>query len=288
LEGWFLDTSITKIFRDNLAEWTAWAFFGKKLTTLSAEEIEENNEIIQFIEIQAKWEFPVGKNHELPSLRLNLDPIFVVQRPLITYVVVNLMNFVAHLTVKYILHFNELTNYSTIVQKIYYRKAKTTNSARNSPNTKKGLPIVFVHGIGIGFAQYMSMLFAFTYDVDVFLVEWPFVAMQMQTKCPTAERSVQAIISALDHYQHEKATFIAHSLGTVLIPWMLNDPQGAMKVASTVILDPVIFLLCEPKVVSMFVYKSPAHSLDLLMHFFLSRYVLAKNRNTFVILSILL
>ena len=46
---------------------------------------------------------------------------------------------------------------------------------------------------------------------------------------------------------------------------------GAPMVGSSLLIDPVIFLLCDPTVATMFVYKDPTNALDLLMHFFLSR-----------------
>lgn len=58
---------------------------------------------------------------------------------------------------------------------------------------------------------------------------------------------------------------------------MLHDPIGATVVASSVLLDPVVFLLCDPKVASVFVYKNPSGVVDLLMHFFLSRELFISN-----------
>ena len=47
---------------------------------------------------------------------------------------------------------------------------------------------------------------------------------------------------------------------------------GCSFVGSSLLLDPVTFLLCDPTVATMFVYKDPTNAMDLLMHFFLSRY----------------
>jgi hypothetical protein len=61
--------------------------------------------------------------------------------------------------------------------------------------------------------------------------------------------------------------------GTSLVSWMLHDPVACAFVASSVLLDPIVFLLCDPTVASVFVYKDPHTVVDLLMHFFLSRLV---------------
>ena len=60
--------------------------------------------------------------------------------------------------------------------------------------------------------------------------------------------------------------------GTALVSWMLHDPEGCKLVHSTVLLDPVTFLLCDPTVATAFIYKDPTSTLAFLMHFFVSRY----------------
>jgi len=58
-----------------------------------------------------------------------------------------------------------------------------------------------------------------------------------------------------------QACLVAHSLGTTAASWMLHHPTACLRVASTVLLDPVTFLLCDPTVATSFVYKVlPAES----------------------------
>lgn len=60
-------------------------------------------------------------------------------------------------------------------------------------------------------------------------------------------------------------------IGTALVSWMLHDAQGCRRVHSTVLIDPVTFLLCEPTVATSFVYKNPTTELEFMMHYFVSR-----------------
>lgn len=113
---------------------------------------------------------------------------------------------------------------------------------------------------------------------------------------------------------NDQACFVAHSLGTTALSWMLHHPignnqlmeqiyvkaqyktyvliarmhtytytrtyiiythtyihiSGKSKVASTLLIDPVTFLLCDPTVATSFVYKDPDTAINFLMHFFLS------------------
>lgn len=289
IEGWFLDIPLIQVHFGNMAQWTAWAFFCKDVKEMSIEEVTENNEIVHYIETVAKWRFPPGFNNDIHALRLDLDPIFATQRPFIFYFCIGLMNYLFHIViVKWLLGFKYLRKFTSPSkgQHVYLRRGKYTDSNSNSDsntntsndsNKQPKLPIVFMHGIGIGFAHYIGILLSLPRDVDVFLIEWPYVAMQMSTNAPTAEESIACIDNVLDYFHHDKAVFLAHSLGTVLISWLLHHPITAKRVAHSILIDPIIFLLCEPTVASVFVYKDPQHWIDLLMHFFLSRELFISN-----------
>lgn len=49
--------------------------------------------------------------------------------------------------------------------------------------------------------------------------------------------------------------------GTTAVSWMVHHHEGKKKVAATVLLDPVTFLLCDPTVATTFVYKDPTTTL---------------------------
>jgi hypothetical protein len=105
-----------------MSAWTAWAFFGKDVKLMTSEEVHENNEIVTYIESVAKWRFPPGFNAEIPALRLNLDPIFVTQRPAMFYIGIYMLNVCTHIYLKYGLSFDKVKAYSTAGQNIYVRK----------------------------------------------------------------------------------------------------------------------------------------------------------------------
>ena len=58
---------------------------------------------------------------------------------------------------------------------------------------------------------------------------------------------------------------------------MLHHPQGCRRVSSTVLVDPVTFLLCDPMVATNVVYKEPKNTIDFLMHFFVARELFIAN-----------
>lgn len=173
LEGWFLDVPLINVLRGNIASWCGWSFFGKDVDDMSADEHEENEEIVSYIEKQAKWTFPDGKKEGLLSARLTLDPIFATQRPFMVYAVIYIVNTITHI-VLWFMGYKKRYEFSTSSQPIYYRPGN------NSMKGRSPFPLVFIHGIGIGFTHYLASLISLPTEVDVYLVEWPHVAMQVR------------------------------------------------------------------------------------------------------------
>lgn len=58
---------------------------------------------------------------------------------------------------------------------------------------------------------------------------------------------------------------------------MLHHPEGCKRVSSTILVDPVTFLLCDPMVATNVVYKEPRNTIDFLMHFFVARELFIAN-----------
>jgi pimeloyl-ACP methyl ester carboxylesterase len=131
--------------------------------------------------------------------------------------------------------------------------------------------VVFIHGLGVGFAAYMRLISHLPRDVDVFLLEWPHVSMHMAEEVPTIQQTKDCIASVLAAYGHKRACFVGHSLGTTCIAWLLRDPATAHLVGSSVIIDPVTFLLLHPKVATSFVYHNPVTPVEFALHFFVAR-----------------
>ncbi len=222
--------------------------------------------------------------------------MFATHRPLIFYVAIAAVNALTHVVIKG-LGFGQLAEFDTPSksQSIYFRPKETTTrssggragsedttggvsttasdgTAEESRPLVKKMPIVFIHGIGIGYPHYLGLVAALPTDVDVYLVEWPNVAMQMSATGPTPDECIEAIVKLFAAHGHTQGCFVAHSLGTVMISWLLKDPRSAKLVASTVIMDPVSFLLCDPTVATNFVYRQPKTPLEFMMHYFVSRF----------------
>lgn len=109
--------------------------------------------------------------------------------------------------------------------------------------------------------------------IDVYMYE----CVQMASSAPGIEESVHSLLSLLDQDKHAKVCLVAHSLGCSFVSWVLHHPIACTRVSATVLIDPVVFLLCDPTVATTVVYKEHANTLDFLMHFFVARELFIAN-----------
>jgi len=133
------------------------------------------------------------------------------------------------------------------------------------------------------------------------MLEWPHISMRIVSSVPTPFSTTNAIETILDQDSHKDACFVAHSLGTAAVAWMLkshlfqtsssnlgnssysnsdSDPNVNLhfsgnhksnRVASVVLLDPINFLLFDPTTAYSFVYRNPSTVLELVLNYFVSR-----------------
>lgn len=128
-------------------------------------------------------------------------------------------------------------------------------------------------GIGIGFAHYLPLIAKFPKCVPIYMLEFPHISMRIVSSIPSHSSTTRAIDAILEQDFHTDACFVAHSLGTAAVAWMLKPQliKISNRVASTVLLDPINFLLSDPTLAYSFVYHTPTTVLELLLSYFVSR-----------------
>lgn len=143
---------------------------------------------------------------------------------------------------------------------------------------EEGRAVVFVHGIGVGFAHYLRLLARLPRTSACYLVEWPHVCMQVVEDVAPVDATVAALAGLLRADGHDSdggdggqdargdgrggATFVGHSLGSTCVAWMLHDPAARRLVKAAVLLDPVTFLLMDPGIAYNFLHRPPASVLE--------------------------
>lgn len=133
-------------------------------------------------------------------------------------------------------------------------------------------PVVFVHGVGLGPLPYLGFIEQLLEGGGPLLVvELPFVAQRLSAlgdrTAPHQESTVQAIETAMGRHDLTSATFVGHSLGTVYLSWVAQLKPHLL--ASAVFIDPIVFLLHQPKVAHSFLYSEPHDTLSAVEHYFI-------------------
>lgn len=122
------------------------------------------------------------------------------------------------------------------------------------------IPIVFVHGIGIGLVAYLPLIDALlATGRPLLLPEIPYVSGFRPWQSPNAVLSPQVVTSTLSamlaSHGFLRATFIGHSYGTTWLSYMCKYAEHA--VAALMFLDPICFCLHAPRLTKSFVYLRP-------------------------------
>jgi hypothetical protein len=89
VRGWFFGAPIEAIRRGNVEEWVAWAFHNTLPTLLSEREYVSMQSMVDLCSEWAQLPLPYGeKNPDVKCMRLTLDPVPSMHRPLVFYGVV--------------------------------------------------------------------------------------------------------------------------------------------------------------------------------------------------------
>lgn len=281
---WFYRAPLDTIGKDNVREWVAWTLFSKNLDELSSDNVhgEDEHEVVEEIteffeerNLQRLYEgfrFPDGRNPNVKSMRLSLDPVRKSTRPFIFYAVVNSLNYLAYIfftRLGFVFHRHQGIDYYVYIPPTY-------DPAK--------VPFMFVHGIGIGLITYLPFILELRSHVNatgrpLCLVSLPHVSMSIFHKYwivnPPRDDVVKWINEALrgNHAQavqpHRGAfkngvCLISHSVGSVVGGWLVKHDEDEAKrlgkdnykplVQNSVFVDPVVLRLWEADVCLNFVY----------------------------------
>uniref|UniRef100_A0A7S1USR7 AB hydrolase-1 domain-containing protein n=1 Tax=Grammatophora oceanica TaxID=210454 RepID=A0A7S1USR7_9STRA len=140
------------------------------------------------------------------------------------------------------------------------RQDRTPKRDRDSRSETGRLPIIFVHGIGVGLIAYMGIIDHFLESGrPILLPEIPYVSGFRPWQSPNAVLSPSVVTSTmvdmLATHGFFRGTFVGHSYGTVWLSYMVKYARQA--VAAVCFLDPICFGLHYPRLTKQFVYVRP-------------------------------
>jgi len=282
LQSWFLGSPITQLRKDNLLEFFAWAFWTKAPDELLPTELPEAQWMIQDFQHRFNLEFADGYDTRSRPIRLNFDPMEIWCHPLWYYAGTRALNSASHHTMR-LMGFSYTPVQSSERSIAFFHRprgggsscqcgarrlrrldsfnegpnlsAKLASSTSPSSASASTLPIVLIHGLGVGIAPYLRFLRRIARYRECFVVELPEISQMCSLKVLTPHEMVDALEAMLHAHGHKEACFVGHSYGTFVLSWVLRERPAIVK--QSVFIDPVCFMLSEATVAFNFVYRKP-------------------------------
>ncbi|KAG1470691.1 hypothetical protein G6F56_002536 [Rhizopus delemar] len=268
--------------RENLALWFAWAFWHEHLEIVQKNKSWANE--IEWMICAAEERFGVkflkGYNADVCCIRLNLDPIQAIHRPLVVYCLVYFGTLIFNLVfLQWLWGFTLVVSdhgwggpLALLDMALSSGTAKTQVAywSRNTQSQKT--PLVFIHGVGaglMGYVEFIHQLLMQSQDRAVFLIELPYVSMHLVEHVPSAEETVQDIKKMLHSFGYSQAVFVSHSMGTGVASWVSRFAPDL--IAGSVMVDPICFLLHHHHVAFNFIHRIPKVFMEYILCYGVSR-----------------
>ena len=288
LSGWFRGAHPKNIGREGLKSFLIWVFWEGRITDDDAEELEE---YVRVVEKMAGREFPEGHG-SARALRLTLDPIEMDVRCLTWYATVMLVEQITFARF-WIAGFSYrrtrvagpwvLPPRPTTLLAGGRSPAKTLSYWYRPHTSKTRLPVLFIHGIGIGLYPYVDTLEAISKQsgvsrddkadgsVGVLAIELLPICSRLTQPIIQRAEFIKQITAILDAHGYDKFVLASHSYGSVFSTYMLTHDALASRISATVLIDPVTILLHMPDVAFNFTVRKPKTANEWQLWYFASK-----------------
>ncbi|KAF2466178.1 alpha/beta-hydrolase [Lindgomyces ingoldianus] len=293
LTKWFVDAPASEIKRENLKDFFRWAYLNT-----GEPDIEENEELEEYVR---RMEELLGRKLEpgrgkAECFRLTLNKVDMLHRSLTWYLVSSCGKncacvFVVDTLASAYMLYHSFNFYPTSLHRFLsvfpfrplgllssHRSPAKTIAYWHRPHTSKTrLPVLFIHGIGIGLYPYVNLLAELNSeddtdgDLGIIAVEIMSVSFRITDEALKKEEMCQEIDCILKAHGWEKFVLVSHSYGSVIATHLLNTPKIAQRIDSLVFIDPVTFLLHLPDVAYNFTCRKPNRANEYQLHYFASK-----------------
>ena len=253
------------LYKEDMDDFLAWAFFGKHMSSLiewEQEELAHLYEILQSYRLSFPSRTSTPKDrffYECKPRKMSLEPVNALYRPLLVYVAVFCLKVVGGI----ILHLYGYRRFvSTTGLVVWHRPA-----IKNQKNSL--LPMLFFHGIApTGLVLYLPMLLgalATEPERPIFLIENHSISCTLDFKPLSEQETVDGVMELLARFQLQNSnlSLVGHSFGSCPITWILASNR-LPNVRQVVLLDPVAILLSEHDVMVNFLYAEELDKIRML------------------------
>ncbi|KAL8999106.1 MAG: hypothetical protein Q9169_001994 [Polycauliona sp. 2 TL-2023] len=259
LSGWFKGAPRSEIRRENVKEFLCWSFLNKRdYGLLDDEELEDYTNQVETILGRS---LPSGKGNA-KALRLTLDTVPMLHS--FHFYRLPLRRFATVFPPRPL---SLLTTHTTPAETVSYWHRPHTSKSR--------LPVLFIHGIGIGLFTYAPFLGQLNRKKDsqqtgIIAVEIMPISFRItHAALGPDEMNAEILKIALSH-GWSKFVLVAHSYGSVVATHLLHDQRLSGMIDSVLLIDPVSILLHLPDVAYNFTCRQPVEANEHQLYYFAS------------------
>ncbi|KAJ9607451.1 hypothetical protein H2200_008524 [Cladophialophora chaetospira] len=266
LSKWFMDKDVSAIKRENVKEFFQWAFLNTDV--IDPIHDEELDDYVKKLEARMGTEFEHGRT-DVKSLRLTLDKVNALHRSLIWYMFYRASTWQSIAILPPRPHAFVASIRSPSEDISYWYQAHTS---------KTELPVVFLHGIGVGLYPYMEFLKELNQGrkeedgkIGILAVEILPISSRLTSPILQKEEMCLQIRAILHRHGFEKFVLVSHSYGSVITTHLLKTPDMARTISSVILVDPITILLNQPDVAYNFTRRRPRYASEWLLWYFGSK-----------------
>ncbi|KAF2433035.1 alpha beta hydrolase fold family [Tothia fuscella] len=285
LNVWFKGANVPDLRRDEIEKWLAWAFFNQDHAS-HCDKVELD-EYVAKLEIALGKQFPYG--HGIyQGMRPTIDPVNMQHRPLLYYMfIVGTTDIVCALQLFWI----GLRHYRVAWSQFWkcfpfrfwtlFSKAQSPAehvSYWHRPHTSTTrLPILFIHGIGIGLHTYAN----FMHDIierdeekpeegqtGIIALEIMPISFRITHTALERDEMVAEILQILEKHGWKECVLVAHSYGTIIATHLLENEKARSRIGPMVLIDPVCLSIHLGDIAFNFAYRSPRKASEHQLHYF--------------------
>jgi hypothetical protein len=239
--GWFMALDRRerdKIKTGNLIEFFAWVFYSRSVEQLTPQQDDEINWMLKTMRTRGDASFDEGYTAGLRCIKLSLDPLRCLHRPLLFYACIAAFQQLATVLLS-VWGFRRHTSRGVSYWYLQPEAAKKqdvgsaedsilaagqSKNGHQAKHSTERAPLLFFHGIGIGLLPYLPLLAQMLHrGQGAVLIEIPAISMSMVEHNPQMHHVVAAVDNIVSlHGIRCFGSVVGHSFGTICVAWIVR------------------------------------------------------------------
>ncbi|KAJ6181465.1 hypothetical protein N7485_000107 [Penicillium canescens] len=291
LSQWLMVSEPECIKRDNVKDFIRWSLFGPEYTREQDQQNEgEIEAYTREIEKLIGRKLSAGRM-DVKGLGQLLNEAGGLHRSLLWYTCVFVVDTIMCCKMLYNgfhFHCNSLSPFFDVfpfrpltIFTAYRSPARHLTYWHRRHTSKKRLPVLFIHGVGIGLYPYTSFLrdlnrqleTGATEDSEIGIIALEIMPVSSRITHTALEKEVMIceVMEIIRHHRWSKFVLVSHSYGSIIAAHLIKSDRFAPLVGPMVFIDPVAFLLHLPDVAYNFIARRPARANEYQLWYFASK-----------------